>query len=198
MRRRVSVLLGCTFATLGLAGCGRAPDPATAPASLAAPPRDAAPRTGAGTPAAAAPSVNGGPAPTSGESTPPPGAWALQESDPPRAAWGAPDSESVLGFGCDRARGKLVLEREAVGVADDVRVVTIDADGTRVDYPAERVDATLAPQLVVRIALDATIVDRLLGARHISVAAGGDTVHAPGPGGSLRAVVDACRRGLGH
>lgn len=198
MRHRVSVLLGCTFAVAGLAGCDRAPDQAAAPASLAAAPRDAAPRTGAATPAAVGPSVDDGPAPSAGEGTPPPGAWALQESDPPRAAWGAPDSESVLGFGCDRARGKLVLEREAVGVADDVRLVTIDADGTRVDYPAERVDTTLAPQLVVRIALDATIVDRLLGARHMSVAAGGDTLRAPGPGGSLRAVVDACRRGLGH
>lgn len=190
MRRPVSVSLACIVAALGLAACTRAPDPA--------PPADATPATRgeAPSPAAPAPPKRDAAPPTSGETTPP-GAWSVQESDPPRAVWGPPDSEGLLGFGCDRAAGKLLLDRPAVGVADDVRLVSIDADGTRIDYPAERVDPVLAPLLVVRIALDATIVDRLLQARRVTVIAGGDAIHAPAPGGSLRAVVDACRRGPG-
>lgn len=195
MRLPVSVSLACTVAALWLAGCTRAPDPAPPRAALAPAPPDVAPRTRGEASATDAPALpmRDAASPTSGE-TPPPGAWSVQESDPPRAVWGPPDSEALLGFGCDRAGGKLLLDRQAVGVGDDVRLVTIDADGTRIDYPAERVDTVLAPLLVVRIALDATIVDRLLQARRMTVTAGGDTIHAPAPGGSLRAVVDGCRR----
>ena len=66
-----------------------------------------------------------------------------------------PDSEGILGFHCDSANAQLVLERQAVGVPTDVRLVTIEADGTRMDYPAERADTALAPVLVTPIALDA-------------------------------------------
>ena len=131
---------------------------------------------------------------TSADAGVPTGRWVLQKSEPPRAVWGARDSEGVLAFACDAQRQRLVLEREAVGVPDHVRLVSIEADGTRVDYPAERVDATLAPQLVTRIALDAPIVDRLLGARRMAVSAGADAIVADAPGIALRPVVDACRR----
>lgn len=195
MRRPVSVLLACIVATAWLPGCTRAPD-ATAGAGLHAAPQDAAHEKSAHAAATEkpAPPVHAQPARTSGDTAPPPGAWTLQESDPPGAAWGPPGGEGVLAFRCDRTGTKLVLDRQAVGVADDVRQVTLEADGTRIDYPAERADTTLAPQLQVRIALDATIVDRLLAARRMSVVAGDDTIHAPAPGESLRAVVDACRR----
>lgn len=192
MRRFLSLSLACTLAALSLAGCTRAPDQAPAPDALASSARDAAPPSPADSDAPALP-MPGRPTPTSGEAVPP-GAWSLQESDPPRAVWGPPDSEGILGFGCERAGGKLLLDRQAVGVGDDVRLVSIEADGTRIDYPAERVDAVLAPLLLVRIAPDAAIVDRLLQARRMAVTAGGDTIHAPAPGGSLRAVVEACRR----
>jgi hypothetical protein len=122
------------------------------------------------------------------------GRWHLQESDPPRAAWGVPDSEGMLTLGCDRAGARLVLERQAIGVPDDVRVVVVEADGVRMDYPAERREDALAPVLVTRIALDAPIVDRLLMARRMVVTAGSDAIATTAPGDALRAVVDACRR----
>lgn len=124
------------------------------------------------------------------------GRWFLQESDPPTAAWGVPGSEGMLTIGCDRAGGQLLLERQAVGVPDDVRVVVLDADGVRMDYPAERRETTLAPMLVTRVALDAPILDRLLGAQRMRVVAGDDVIATRAPGHALRAVVEACRRGL--
>jgi hypothetical protein len=101
----------------------------------------------------------------------------------------------MLVLACDRAAGQLVLERQAIGVPDDVRVVTLDADGVRMDYPAERREDALAPVLVTRVALDAPILDRLLMAQRVVFTAGTDTIATTAPGPSLRAVVDACRRG---
>lgn len=127
-------------------------------------------------------------------SAPPAGRWLLQESYPPRAVWGAPDSEGVLQLSCDPASGQLLLERQAVDVPEDVRVLTLQADGVRMDYPAERVETALAPMLATRIALDAPLLDRLLIATRMTVAAGKDVVTTTAPGPSLRAVVEACRR----
>jgi hypothetical protein len=73
-------------------------------------------------------------------------------------------------------------------------VVVVEADGVRMDYPAERREDALAPVLVTRIALDAPIVDRLLMARRMVVTAGSDAIATTAPGDALRAVVDACRR----
>ena len=123
----------------------------------------------------------------------PVGTWHLQESFPPRAVWGVPAGEGMLSLGCDRAAAQLVLERQAIGVPDGIRVVTLDADGVRMDFPAERRDDALAPVLVTRIALDAPIVDRLLLARRAAFGAGTDTITTTAPGASLQAVVDACR-----
>lgn len=123
----------------------------------------------------------------------PAGQWHLQESYPPRAVWGVPASEGQLDFACDRAQGQLVMTRHAVGVPDGVRLVSLEADGTRMDYPAERRDTALAPMLVTPIALDAPIVDRLLVARRMVVTAGSDAIVTTAPGEALRAVVDACR-----
>lgn len=130
--------------------------------------------------------------------TRPVGAWHLQESFPPRAVWGVPAGEGLVTVGCDRGAGQLVLDRQAIGVADGVRVVTLDADGVRMDYPAERRDDALAPVLVTRIALDAPILDRLLLARRAAFVAGDDTITTTAPGASLQAVVDACRRESGR
>lgn len=121
------------------------------------------------------------------------GRWMLQESDPPRAVWGVPDSEAMLSLGCERGSGQLLLERQAIGVGDDVRVLGLEADDLRMDYPAERVDGVLAPLLVTRIALDAPILDRLMIAARMAVVAGDDAIATTAPGASLRAVVDACR-----
>lgn len=121
------------------------------------------------------------------------GRWMLQESDPPRAVWGVPDSEAMLSLGCERGSGQLLLERQAIGVGHDVRVLSLEADDLRMDYPAERVDGALAPLLVTRIALDAPILDRLMIAARMAVVAGDDAIATTAPGASLRAVVDACR-----
>ena len=123
------------------------------------------------------------------------GAWLLQETYPPRAVWGSPASEGQLAFSCDPMRGQLVLARHAVGVPADVRQLSIDADGTRVEYPAERREDALAPVLSTTIALDAPILDRMLVADRLVVAAGPDAIATGFPGPSLRAVVDACRDG---
>lgn len=181
------------FVVAALAGCAPAPESgAPSPATSTATSNErAAPRMDTPPPAnadlAAMPA-----AATSAMAT---GQWFLQESDPPRAVWGVPASEGMLSFSCDRANAQLLLERQAIGVPDDVRLVSIDADGTRMDYPAERTDAALAPVLVTPIALDAPILDRMLMARRMAVTAGADVIATVAPGPSLRAVVDACRRG---
>lgn len=186
------------FALLGMvaassAGCGGSTDPRVAVSPAAGPAGatsgggaiEAPPRVSM--PAASTP-------PTSGEAPPVEGRWLLRETYPPTATWGVPDSEGILTFSCDRGRRQLVMQRQATGVADGVRMVSLDADGTRMDYPAERIEATLAPAMVTPIALDAPILDRLLAARRIRIVAGGDAVVAAGPGAALAAVVDACRR----
>ena len=189
-RLRPAVVLACiAFVT----ACAPAPesDVSAAPASASASTEDAGLSARADAPRAAdaiaTPAVA---APTSGTAA---GRWLLQESDPPRAVWGVPASVGMLAFSCDRANGQLVLERQAVGVPEHVRLVSIDADGTRMDYPAKRVDATLAPLLVTPIALDAPILDRMLIARAVVVTAGTDAIATVAPGASLQAVVDACR-----
>lgn len=122
------------------------------------------------------------------------GQWRLQESDPPRASWGMPGREDQLTFSCDRASERIVLQRRASEVPGDMRVLAIDADGVRVDYPAERTETASTPRLSTRIALDAPILDRLLIAQRMAVSAGDDRIVTAAPGESLRAVVDACRR----
>jgi hypothetical protein len=131
---------------------------------------------------------------TRGDAPVPAGRWLLQESHPPRAVWGAPGSEGVLLLSCDPAAGQLLLERQAPGAPEDIRVLTLQADGVRMDYPAHRVETPLAPMLATRIALDAPILDRLLMAGRMTVAAGGDVVATTAPGAPLRAVVEACRQ----
>lgn len=175
-----------------VAACAPAPESAVSagPTSASASTENAAPATRANAPRAPDADVRPA-APTSGTAA---GRWFLQESDPPRAVWGVPASEGMLTFSCDRANAQIVLERLAVGVPEDVRVVSIDADGTRMDYPAERADAALAPVLVTAIAPDAPILDRMLMARSLVVTAGTDAIATVAPGASLQAVVDACRR----
>lgn len=124
----------------------------------------------------------------------PAGDWLVLGSEPPRAAWGARASETALTFSCDHRDQRLLLERAAARVPDSVRTVSIEADGTRMEYPAERREATPAPNLVTAIALDAPIIDRLLLARGMTVTAGDDAIATTAPGDALRAVVDACRR----
>ncbi len=168
-------------------GCAPAPESGLRPPATSPSDEDEAPRT-ARTPANADLASFASPA-TSGTAA---GQWFLQESHPPRAVWGAPASEGALTFSCDLASAQLVLHRQAVGVAEDVRLVSIDADGTRMDYPAERVDTALSPMLVTTIALDAPILDRMLIAQRLVVTAGDDAIATVAPGPALRAVVDAC------
>lgn len=182
-----AILLAVLAASLG--GCAPAPEsdtpvPAT---SASASDESAVPRVE--TPPANSDLAVFAPAATSATAA---GRWFLQESHPPRAVWGVPASEGMLTFSCDRANAQLVLERQAIGVADDVRLLSIDADGTRMDYPAERMDRALAPVLVTPIALDAPILDRMLIAQRLVVTAGDDAITTVAPGPSLRAVVDAC------
>lgn len=190
--RRAAVVLLVAIAA-GCADEAAPPSPRSA-ATFPDTPREA-PRPAAGNRPAPLVAMAPGGAGTSGHAALPEGRWSLRESYPPVAAWGVPDSEAMLTFACDGAGHQLVLERQAVGVPDSVRLVSIDADGTRLDYPAERIEATLAPNLVTRIALDAPILDRLLGARRIEVLAGEDAIVATAPGAALRPVVEACRRG---
>jgi hypothetical protein len=187
---RRGILLALALA-IGLAACEqpRVTDHTVQPAarSATAARRDAGPRK---------PAAPDRPL-TSGEShvpaMPARGRWSVQEREPPRAVWGAPDSEAVLSFACDGEAGRIRLEREAIAIGEDVRLLTIEADGTRVDYPVERLQNTLGPYLATAIALDAAILDRLLGARSMAVVAGSERLAVAAPGAALKAVVDACR-----
>lgn len=193
MHRPLRVL--APFALAALVGCAPAPegDIATRPASTSA---SNATERPAQRPDAPVPNADLSPmgAPGAAMAATAGGQWFLQESDPPRAVWGMPASEGMLTFSCDRENAQLVLERQATGVSQDVRLVSIEADGTRMDYPAERAETPLAPVLVTPIALDAPILDRMLIARYVVVTAGTDAIATVAPGPSLRAVVDACRR----
>lgn len=187
---RPPLMLSCLLLA-GLAACAPAPEsgirvPATS---------TDADRAAAATPSSPAAAIAPMPdTPTTSAAAD--GQWFLQESEPPRAVWGVPASEGMLSLSCDREGLQLVLERQAIGVAEDVRLASIEADGTRMDYPAERVDTALAPMLRTRIALDAPIVDRMLIASRVAVTAGTDTVATVSPGPFLRAVIDGCRRGV--
>lgn len=185
---RAPPLLFCVFAA-ALAAC--------APAQESAVPAPATSIAGAGEPSAGRPSrVVADPVetPASATSAHAGGEWMLRESYPPTAVWGAQHSEGQLVFACDQARAQLRLERHAVGVPSHVRWLSIDADGTRMDYPAERGDSALVQVLATSIALDAPILDRMLGAQRLVVTAGADAIATDAPGAALRAVVDACRR----
>lgn len=183
--------LACLLATSLIAGCA---DPAPVPAATVPPPRDPAP-----VPAATVAPPRDAPARTHAEAAAPAmatpdGAWI--ESGPegaPVAAWGAPASEAVLRLHCDDDAGRIVLAREAHALPEDVRVLTLEADGIRMDFPAERVPTTLGADLVTRIALDAPALDRLLATPRLALITGTETLQVGAPGRALRPVLEACR-----
>lgn len=123
-----------------------------------------------------------------------PGQW-IRGGDPdaPMALWGAPASEAVLTMRCDGESGRIVLEREAHALPDDVRILTLEADGVRMQYPAERVPTELGASLVTRIALDAPVLDRLLVTPGLAVVTGPETLRTGAPGPALGPVLEACR-----
>lgn len=176
--------LACTLLATVASGCARDPVPSTepvaGPAERGAPGRVVAGTLGESASTAAAPIASG--------------RWFLRD-DPtaPSAIWGAPHSEAVLSLTCDAREGRIVLEREAIGIPADTRLLAIDADGTRMDYPAEYVPTTLGANLVTSIALDAPILDRMLGASQLSVTAGGETLVTASPRQVLASVVETCR-----
>lgn len=130
-------------------------------------------------------------APPVREDAAPVGQWFVQ--DGPVAAWGVPNSEAVLSFACNDARDDVVVTREAVGVAADIGVITLDADGLRRGLPAVRHVTELGPQLVARIPARDPLLDRLRTATRLRVQAGEDTLLTSAPGPALARVLDACR-----
>ncbi|GHA83523.1 hypothetical protein [Cognatilysobacter bugurensis] len=135
-----------------------------------------------------------GVAPPVRDETAPAGQWFLQPG--PVAAWGVPHSETVLSLACDGARGEVVVERDAVGVAADVGVITLDADGLRRGLPAVRSVTALGPRLVARIPARDPLVGRLRTATRLRVQAGGETLATTAPGPALGRVLDACREAI--
>lgn len=110
------------------------------------------------------------------------------------AAWGVPDSEPMLSASCEPG-SRLRIERSAEGLPASLRLVTIEADGTAMAYPAERVETTLGAVLVTRLALDAPMLDRMLDAATVTLHAGDDALVMTGTGAALRRLVAACRDG---
>lgn len=172
---------------MAIAGC-TGPDPAGVAAG--------SPDTGAAPLVPPAPPVTLADATAAADPAPPMprGRWFLQGGDDdPRAVWGVPDSEGTLMLRCDHDQGRLVLEREATGLPAHARLLAIEADGTRMNYPAERVDTGLGTSLVTSIALDAPILDRMLTASRLTVQAGDSTLVTTSPATVLAPVVAACR-----
>ncbi|GAB2510525.1 hypothetical protein [Lysobacter humi (ex Lee et al. 2017)] len=184
-----TLLPACLALTCLLAAC-TAPAPPAAPAAAIAP-GPAAPAPVAPAPVAVHTHAEADATPAAAPSG---GQWFEGRADgAPFAAWGAPASEAVLRLECDDDAGRIVLTREAHALPGDVRILTLEADGVRMDFPAERVATTLGADLVTRIALDAPALDRLLATPRLAVITGDETLHVDAPGRALRPVLDACR-----
>ena len=91
---------------------------------------------------------------------------------------------------CDQGDPVLLLRVDAGPLPHPPARITLQADGTAMDYPVSR-----APDGVPgsRIALDAPILDRMLVARRFAVSAGGRTLATGSPGAALVRVAGTCR-----
>jgi hypothetical protein len=106
------------------------------------------------------------------------------------AVWAGSNGQPSAWLRCDRGDPVLVLRIAPAQLPRDTEQVTLDADGTGMDYPVSRAGA---PGLASRIALDAPILDRMLVARRFTVTAGPQTLATGSPGTALARVVRACR-----
>lgn len=188
-----SLMSACIVLTSLSAGCSG--PTSTAPPAAAIAPGATAPR---GPEADVAPAPRAVPAAAGTDAgasaTARAGRWVESRREgAPVAAWGAPASEAVLRLHCDEESGRIVLTREALALREDVGIITLEADGVRMDFPAERIPTPLGADLVTRIALDAPALDRLLATPRLAVITGDDTLQVDAPGPALRPVLEACR-----
>lgn len=187
--RHVLKVVALLAAAWALGGCAQRGNEADEAARAALTIDDATPRRHGATEPSPRPAVTHDAA-TARMDAAPVGQWFAQEG--PVAAWGVPNSESVLSFACDAARGEIIVMRDAVGVPAQIGVIALDADGLRRDLPARREVTALGPRLVARIALHDPLLDRLRTASTLRVQAGADTLATSAPGVALERVLGAC------
>lgn len=106
------------------------------------------------------------------------------------AVWSGQDGEPRLWLRCDHGDPVLVLRIAPSQLPGAAGQLTLQADGTAMDYPAT---PTGDHGLTSRIALDAPILDRMLVAHRFAVSVRGQALATGSPAEPLARVVRACR-----